>query len=44
MEDQQVRYLIGVQNWMTEGMSDIAMDYLRANFDYSPCLWTRKEL
>jgi hypothetical protein len=44
MEDQQVRYLIGIENWMTEGLSDNAKNYLRANFDYSPCLWTRREL
>jgi len=43
MEDQQVRYLIGVENWMTEGLSDTALNYLRANFEYSPCLWTRRE-
>jgi hypothetical protein len=43
MEDQQVRYLIGAENWMTEGLSDIALSYIRANFDYSPCLWTRRE-
>jgi len=43
MEDQQVRYLIGRENWMTEGLSDTALNYLRANFEYSPCLWTRRE-
>ncbi len=43
LDERQVRYVIGLENWFTEGMSDEAMDYLRENFEYSKCLWTRKE-
>jgi hypothetical protein len=43
MNERQVRYVIGLDNWSTEGMTDEAMDYLRENFEYSKCLWTRKE-
>jgi hypothetical protein len=42
MESLQVRYVIGYDEWATEGMSDEAMNYLRENFEYSSCLWTRK--
>jgi hypothetical protein len=43
LNERQVRYVVGLDNWFTEGMSDEAMDYLRENFEYSKCLWTRKE-
>jgi hypothetical protein len=43
METRQVRYVIGNQNWMTEGLTDDALAYLNNNFEYSNCLWTRKE-
>jgi hypothetical protein len=43
MEARQVRYVIGHQNWMTEGLSDEALAYLNNRFEYSNCLWTRKE-
>jgi hypothetical protein len=43
LNERQVRYVVGLDNWLTEGMSDEAMDYLRENFEYSKCLWTRKE-
>ncbi len=42
MEERQVRHVIGMEFWLTEGMSVEAMDYLRENFDYTDCLWTRK--
>jgi hypothetical protein len=42
MEAQQVRYVVGMSDWLTEGLTDEAMEYLRANFDYTDCLWTRK--
>jgi hypothetical protein len=43
MEANQVRYVFGTENWMTEGLSDKSMSYLQTNFTYSECLWTRKE-
>jgi len=43
LETENVRYVIGMEEWMVEGLSDKALAYLRANFDYSPCLWTRKQ-
>ena len=43
MEERQVRYVVGMESWMTEGLSSAAMDYVRANFEYDNCLWTRKE-
>jgi hypothetical protein len=42
MESMQVRYVVGNDVWSTEGMSEEAMDYLKENFEYSSCLWTRK--
>lgn len=42
MERKKVRYVIGMQNWMIEGLSPEALDYLRSNFEYSHCLWSRK--
>ena len=42
MEAQQIRYVVGNESWATEGMSKVAMDYLKENFEYSSCLWTRK--
>jgi hypothetical protein len=44
MERQQVRYVVGMGEWMTEGLSDEALEYLRDNFEYSHCLWTRRNL
>lgn len=43
MEARQVRYVVGMSEWLTEGLTDEAMDYLRANFEYTDCLWTRKD-
>ena len=43
MEDLQVRYVIGSPGWKTDGLTDGALEYLNANFDYSACLWTRKK-
>jgi hypothetical protein len=43
MNERQVQYVIGLDEWSTEGMTDEAMDYLRENFEYSKCLWTRKK-
>ena len=43
MEDRNVRYVVGMESWMTEGLSSEAMDYVRANFEYDNCLWTRKD-
>lgn len=42
LESQQVRYVIGMQEWMTGGLSDKAFNYLQDNYDYASCLWTRK--
>jgi hypothetical protein len=42
IHNKSVRYVIGVDNWMTEGLSLEALEYLNKNFDYSYCLWTRK--
>jgi Dolichyl-phosphate-mannose-protein mannosyltransferase len=42
IENKNVRYVIGVDKWMTEGLSQEALEYLEKNFDYSYCLWTRK--
>jgi len=42
MESRKVRYVIGMDKWMTEGLSPEALDYLQNNFDYNYCLWTRK--
>ena len=42
MERKKVRFVIGQQNWMTEGLSPEALDYLRNNFEYTNCLWSRK--
>ena len=44
MEQRQIRYVIGNENWLTEGLSDEALNYIRENFDYENCLSTRKEL
>jgi len=41
MEARQVRYVVGMSDWLTEGLSNEAMDYLQANFEYTDCLWTR---
>jgi hypothetical protein len=43
LNERQVRYVVGRDNWSTEGMPDETMGYLRENFEYSNCLWTRKE-
>ncbi|MGI9309090.1 MAG: ArnT family glycosyltransferase [Gammaproteobacteria bacterium] len=43
MEERRVNYVIGMDAWSTDGMSDEAMGYLRENFRYTECLWTRKK-
>jgi hypothetical protein len=43
MQTREVKYVIGNEIWLTDGVSDEAMDYIKKNFDYSYCLWTRKE-
>ncbi|MGI9307926.1 MAG: hypothetical protein ACR2P6_01610, partial [Gammaproteobacteria bacterium] len=43
MESRQVRYVVGMENYMLEGLSDEALTYLRTNFEWSHCLWTRKQ-
>jgi hypothetical protein len=42
LEQQQVRYVIGRQDWMTEGLTPAALDYLNSRFSYTHCLWTRR--
>lgn len=42
LEQQQVQYVIGRQDWMTEGLTAAALDYLNNNFSYTHCLWTRR--
>ncbi|MEJ2138466.1 MAG: glycosyltransferase family 39 protein [Gammaproteobacteria bacterium] len=42
MDERNVRYVVGKESWMVEGLSPKALDWLRANFDYTDCLWERK--
>ena len=42
LENKNVRYVIGMEKWMTEGLSPEALEYLDKNFDYTYCLWTKK--
>ncbi|MGI9315839.1 MAG: hypothetical protein ACR2QW_00790, partial [bacterium] len=41
MESRPINYVIGIEFWMTEGMSDEAMVYVRQNFTNDNCLWRR---
>jgi len=43
MEDQQIRYVVGMESWMTGGLSDSALAYVQDNFEYENCLWSRKK-
>jgi hypothetical protein len=42
LDNKSVRYIIGVENWMTEGLSPEALKHIQDNFNYTTCLWTRK--
>jgi hypothetical protein len=41
LEERQIRYAIGHEDWMTEGFSLAAKEYLQENSSYSDCVWTR---
>jgi 4-amino-4-deoxy-L-arabinose transferase-like glycosyltransferase len=43
LEEKQVRYVIGHEEWQTEGFSSTTKEYLKENFSYSDCVWTRND-